>query len=279
MSIRIGFAANNENEKNTETAEVSTSASAVTNQPKTEARKSVVDIYFPERKLTCSYFNDKFDLKCGDIVYVDGKLEGKQGRVVSINYNFKIKLSDYKKVIAVVNTDVKGEFFLTGSHFVTGDKNALPYEQIIAWFKAPISDDDEIISSSDDTAFSIDCLEDAFDRETAEAGFDDIYLEDRVNYIELNCGKVRAIVAGERHTHEIEFNFDGEKISALTCDCYSAKNCEHEFAVIIVLKEVFESIKENCQSISESNYIAAVNKALFSEQVIDNAEKGSFKFE
>ena len=275
MSIKIGFAANNENENKTETAV----RNIKSNQTKIKARKSIVDVFFPERKLTCSYFNDKFDLKCGDIVYVDGKLEGKQGRVVGINYNFKIKLSDYKKVISVANTDIKGEFFLTSSQFVSSDRNALPYEQIITWFRAPISNDDEIISSSDDTVFCINSLEDAFDRETAEAGFDNIYFKNRVVYIELNSGKVRAIVQGEKCTHEIEFNFDGNNISALTCNCYSAENCKHEFAVIIELKEVLKSIEENYPSINTKNYISAVNKALFFQQVIKNAEKGSFKFD
>lgn len=59
-------------------------------------KKSVVEVFFPARHLTCSYYNDIFNLKHGDIVYVEGKLEGLRGRVVDINYNFKIKLSDYK---------------------------------------------------------------------------------------------------------------------------------------------------------------------------------------
>lgn len=42
---------------------------------KTEAKESVVRVYFPARGFACSYYNDKFDLKKGDGVYVDGKLE------------------------------------------------------------------------------------------------------------------------------------------------------------------------------------------------------------
>ena len=44
------------------------------------------------------------------MVYVDGKLEGQRGRVVEVSYTFKIKLSDYKRVIAVVDTNVSGQF-------------------------------------------------------------------------------------------------------------------------------------------------------------------------
>ena len=82
-------------------------------------RKSLVQVRFPGKGMALTYFNDLFDLKVGDRVYVDGKLEGQLGLVVEISYNFKIKISDYKKVVAVVNTDVHGQFFMAGSHFVT----------------------------------------------------------------------------------------------------------------------------------------------------------------
>ena len=54
--------------------------------------------------MTLSYYNDLFDLHRGDLVFVVGKLEGLRGIVVDVSYNFKIKLSDYKRVIAVADT-------------------------------------------------------------------------------------------------------------------------------------------------------------------------------
>ena len=100
-------------------------------------RKSLVQIRFPGRGMALTYYNDLFDLKPGDRVYVDGKLEGLLGRVMEVNYNFKIKISDYKKVIAVVDTDVSGQFHMAGTHFVSFDPAALPVEKIKLWFKAP----------------------------------------------------------------------------------------------------------------------------------------------
>lgn len=88
-------------------------------------RKSVVQVRFPGKGMALAYYNDQFDLKLGDLVYVDGKLEGQLGRVVEIAYNFKIKISEYKKVIAVCDTNVTGQFFMAGSHFVTFDPTAL----------------------------------------------------------------------------------------------------------------------------------------------------------
>ena len=99
--------------------------------------------------MALSYYNGEFDLKVGDRVYVDGKLEGQLGYITGVSYNFKIKLSDHKKVIAVVDTEVHGQFFLAGSHFIAFDPAVLPKEQIALWFKAPAQDDEEYVSKID----------------------------------------------------------------------------------------------------------------------------------
>ena len=83
----IGFTTTSDNE-----VTVPNSNDIIATQNNT-ARKSVVRVYFPVRNMTLSYYNDMFDLHKGDIVYVDGKLEGLQGRIVDITYSFKIKLS------------------------------------------------------------------------------------------------------------------------------------------------------------------------------------------
>ena len=58
----------------------------------------------------------------------------------------------------MVDTNVKGEFYMVGSHLVTFDANALPKNEAVSWFKAPIKEDDEYVSGSDETSFSIDDL-------------------------------------------------------------------------------------------------------------------------
>ena len=55
-------------------------ASAVTVQAEpqqkiTIPKKSLVKVRFPEKGMALTYYNDQFDLKIGDRVYVDGKLE------------------------------------------------------------------------------------------------------------------------------------------------------------------------------------------------------------
>ena len=74
MAFKIGFATEVSEKKNTETIP---SAPKETIVP----RKSVVQVHFPTRNMKLAYYNDQFDLHCGDLVYVDGKqspLEGAQ---------------------------------------------------------------------------------------------------------------------------------------------------------------------------------------------------------
>ena len=128
MKHKIGFWA--------ETQEDSVRTAQSAAKPSSPPKKSLVQVYFPKRNMTLSYYNDQFDLQVGDIVYVDGKLEGLRGHVTAVSHSFRIKLSDYKRVIAVADTHITGELHIVGSHLVAFDPKTIPYEKIITWFKA-----------------------------------------------------------------------------------------------------------------------------------------------
>lgn len=268
MKFKMGFETEMEHEDK-RIAEV-----AAIQKDETIVKKSVADVYFPDRQLTCSYYNDKFDLKRGDIVYVEGKLEGMRGRVVEINYNFKIKLSDYKRIIGVADTNVIGEFHLAGSHFITVDEGALKYEQAATWFKAPESEEEYISSRSDETFNIADLSGMKIKSQIAERGHE-YYIENRVVYIELNHGKGRALVTGSK-TYDVEFDYNGEDISGLVCNCYCTGACKHEFATMLQLRDILFAIKNEYPLINHNNYVAAVSKNSFFEFVIDGNTKGTF---
>ena len=149
MKLPIGFVTNEKSEK-TEIRPVVTK--------ETVPVKSLVQVYFPERNQTLTYFNDRFDLKKDDLVFVEGKLEGLRGIVKSISKSFKIKVSDYKKVISVADTDVSGQLHMAGSHFVTFEPSVLPYEKVRAWYLPPVNEEEEYETGNDDQAFSLDKL-------------------------------------------------------------------------------------------------------------------------
>ena len=272
MSFKIGFTAQTEQDEHRMVEKTSTK-----NDYLPVAKKSVVDVYFADRHFTCSYYNDMFDLKRGDFVYVEGKLEGLRGRVVDVNYNFKIKLSDYKRVISVANTDVIGEFHLAGSHFITIDDYALTYSQASTWFKAPVNDDEEFVSGADDTVFNLTNLTGInIDSDVADRGHD-YYMENRVVYIELNAGKGRAIVNGKK-PYDVEFNYNHKTgdISGLVCNCFCTGACKHEFATMLQLRDIFAIIEKEYPSFNPDNYLAAIVKSMFFEYAIDTKTKGTF---
>ena len=97
MKLKIGFNSVRNNTPDTQPTQPEY-------QPTIAPRPSVVQVRFPDWTKDLAYYNDRFDLKAGDFVYVDGKLAGKRGRVTQVNYNFKIKRSDYQQVIATADT-------------------------------------------------------------------------------------------------------------------------------------------------------------------------------
>ncbi len=259
MSFKIGFALPVENEKET----------FVKKEEKcfdTPVRKSLVDVYFPERNMTLTYFNDAFDLKEGDIVFVEGKLEGKRGNVVKVIYNFKIKPSQYKKVISVADTHVHGEFYTVGSHFVTSNELSLPYLKIKTWF-APSQEETFEVGDGDGYEFNINDLKGMkISPEKAERGYD-YYMQNRVLYIELHAGHGRAFVEGSE-IYEVDFRFEKGNVKNLTCSCFCIDDCKHEFAVMLELSEILKTLSDNKMNIDSDRYLACVQKRLVYEYVL-----------
>lgn len=239
-------------------------------------RRSVVQVRFPGKGMALAYYNDRFDLKPGDLVYVDGRMEGQLGRVVEICYNFKIRISEYKKVIAVCDTQVTGQFFLAGSRFVTFDPAALPAEQVTLWFKAPEQEDEGYVSSSDDTAFPLNDLTGMNVSSAIVERGRGYYSEDRVRYLCLDDTHGYAIVEGTE-TYTVEFEYHDGLISELVCDCFCSCPCKHEVAVLLQLRETLEMLdKHYAHEYERTGYFAAITKGTLFSFAIDSQETGSF---
>ena len=238
-------------------------------------RKSLVQVRFPDRGMTLSYYNDKFDLKPGDFVYVDGKLEGQLGRVVDVNYCFKIKLSDYQRVIALVDTHVSGQFFFAGSHFVTFDPHTLPRKQASLWFKAPPMEDDEFASGTDDSGFHLEDLESMKVTAAIAQRGRGYYMENKVRYLCLDGAQGYAIVEGTSG-YEVEFEYRDGEISNLVCDCPCGYPCKHQVAAMLQLRETLSFIEEHyMDAFRQTGYFAAVHKATLFVYAIDGKQTGS----
>lgn len=236
-------------------------------------RKSVVQVYFAPDHRSLAYYNDQFDLHPGDLVFVDGKLAGQQGCVTQVSYNFKIKLSDYKRVISVADTAVDGTFYAAGSHLVTFDRSALPACQAAGWFLPPAKPEEEIVSGTDDDTFSLD------GRWAGDAVFQrgyDYYKRGLVRYISLDGRTGYAIVEGTS-PYEVEFACENGEISRLVCSCFCGGCCKHEVAVTMQLRDLLERVERDYpDAYARSGYFAAVYRQTLFEYAVDRRENGPF---
>lgn len=270
MKLKIGFT-DSSNEEEIKLNE------QYAKQPDTPV-KSLVQVRFPDRNMTLSYYNDKFDLHCGDLVFVDGKLEGLRGIVVDVSYNFKIRLSDYKRVIAVSDTEIKGELYMALSHFIAFDSSVLPYKKVLGWFKASSYEDEEIVVCNDDSSFVLDNINDMkIGTQIADRGYD-YYMQNKVVYICVDNTHGRAIVTGTV-PYELEFTYKNGEISNLICDCFCSYTCKHEFAAMLQLRETLKEIEKNyADKFQESNYFAAISKSVLFNFCVNNQNTGSIIF-
>lgn len=238
-------------------------------------RKSVVQVYFADRHITLAYYNDRFDLHRGDMVYVEGKLEGMLGRITEVNYNFKIKMSDYKRVIAVADTEVHGKFFMAGSNLLTFDRKAIPSKKVKTWFMSPDKVDDEYACGNDGTTFRLDNLENVKVTPVVAERGQEYFDDNRVKYISLKGKKGYAIIEGSE-AYEVEFEYNNGEISRLVCSCYCSYNCKHEYAAMLQLRQILEVIeKDHAEEYERTGFFAAVNKDTLFSFAIDGKEEGS----
>ena len=236
--------------------------------------RSVVQVQFPGCESTLSYYNDRFDLRCGDFVFVEGKFAGIRGRVTEVNRNFRIRLSDYKRVLSVADTRVSGRFYMAGSHFVTFDRSALPPAKAATWYFAPEEDDDGFVCGSDDSSFHLNDLSGFKIREIIAKRGHQYYLENRVRYLCIDGTRGYAIVEGTK-PYEVEFEYRDGYISGIVCTCPCGFNCKHEFAAMLQLRETLDAIEAHYPDIFNGYFADVYRQTLFSF-VLDSKEEGSF---
>lgn len=237
--------------------------------------KSLARIRFPSKDMILDYYNDLFDLQKGDMVYVEGKFAGERGIVIDVIYNFKIKLSQYKRVIAVLNTEIHGTFQILGSHFVTFDRATLPKEQVATWFKAP-AEEEYITGEGDSTPFPLSDLAGLEIKPQIVTRGHEYYMENRVCYLCLDGTKGYAIVEGSE-AYEVEFTYRDGQISQMMCSCpYNSTHCKHEFAMLLQLRDVLDLIDEDYKAEYEkTNYFAAISKGTLLNFSVLSKESGA----
>lgn len=224
----VGFGA--EDEKKPEQA-------AVTGVQETQVSPTLVSVRFEEHGRTLTYYNDRFALKEGDRVFVSGKLEGQIGLVESVTTKFRIRLSDYQRVVSTAQTPIAGTYTPVMDKMRSYDAEALAPEAFRKWILPPDPmerPDDEITVGGgwtvpiDDPARAEGVDHAAMDRAV------DYCRSGKVAYIAVRDGVGTAYIEG-RHWYEVTFRLDHGALVEAFCDCPYCGLCKHLLAVGITL--------------------------------------------
>lgn len=204
--------------------------------------RSLVSIRFADVEKSYTYYNDRFDLSVGDRVYVSGKMAGRMGMVASVNTRFKIKLSDYEKVVANPHIVFRGDYEQVLDKMVAyhGEVSAALFR---SWVMPPQQEEDEIVMG-DGYTLSLNHLRDCDDVEPAVLKRALTYCEEgRVRYLSLENGVGTAFVEGSKW-YEVNFRYDGGEVTDVYCDCPYPGLCKHSLAVVLTLQVLLDHVRE-----------------------------------
>ena len=216
--------------------------------PKTAPVRSLVSVRFPSYCMPLTYYNDRFDLHEGDVVFVSGKLAGTPGTVAGVSTKFRIHTNDYEKVLSVLDLHVHGVFHRVGPRMVCSDLSALPPAQFESWVfppkaaDAPAEEDDLVCGEG----YCLDLSEPEACEDLRPVILERAvcYCEEgRVRYLSLQDGAGRAYVEGRRW-YRVDFRYtpDGQ-MTDLFCDCPCPFLCKHEAAAALTLRALLQDAR------------------------------------
>ncbi len=225
------------------------------------AKKSLVQVRFADVHRSYSYYNDQFDLKDGDLVYVSGCLAVKIGYVESVNYRFKVNLADYERVLAHLKVEIHGTYHQIMGKLVSYDTEAIKPDMVRSWVKPPVPEDEEPPEYVQGEGYSFD-LEHFTESDEVESVVLQRALDycrtGRVRYLTLRNGIGTAFIEGSTW-YEVNFTYKDGVVSDLFCECPYSKLCKHNLAVLITLKKLLKEI--------DGEYFTAVDWSYFMQML------------
>ena len=207
--------------------------------------RSVVDVVFQDDTVL-RYYNDRFDLRAGDGVYVSGKRAGSMGIVKSVTTKFKINLSCYERVLARIDFQLRGSFEPIGVFMVGVTPDVDPSPELFRFWVQPPEDEETEYACGEGYELELDHFEqdDEVDPKVLSRALD-YCRRGRVRYLALRDGVGTAFVEGTAW-YEVNFRYDAGRITELYCSCPYLGLCKHELAVLFMLRALLKELKCNC---------------------------------
>ena len=202
---------------------------------------SLVEVAF-ENGMHLSYFCDFPQIKVGDMVMVEGKLENSVGEVKKILTSFKKPKFITFWIKKIITIEISGEFIKFGDYFLSFTHD-LTAEKFITLYSRIKYEDNEVYGRGDE-AIDLPSLQasEAFSDEVKERG-KRIFTSENVPFIWVKDGVAKAVVRGG-NWYEVDFSVEGDTVTKIACDCPYFGNCKHEYAVLLAYKDFLKKIKK-----------------------------------
>ena len=246
--------------------------------------RSVVRVRFFGSRINYLYYNDKFDLHPGDLVYVAGSMAGHMGRVETVTTKFKIHIGDYKKVTARLDRTLRGTYTqATEAFMVCFDRASISPAQFRGWVIPPreknkrlvpisaaafagigyvLTDEPDDLVVGDGYRLLLNELEISDDLAPQVLARAKEYVEDHcVKYISVEQETVTAFIQGS-DWYELNFKLSDGYVSELYCDCPYPGLCKHAAAVLLILRKLLDQ-----PEFTEAEQFVAVENDFFWEML------------
>ena len=203
--------------------------------------RSLVTVSFDDDGRELTYYNDRFDLEPGDRVFVSGKFAGKPAVIEEVFTKFKIRPSDYQRVIAVAGCPVRGTYEAVLNKMVCTGGDAMTPDEFRSWILPPRTEEEEEFIYGEGYDLDIFRFEEDEEASPALSGRAADYCSSgKVAYIGGRDGIGRAFIEGGSW-YELEFRLSGDRVTEMYCDCPCPGLCKHLLAVAMTLGSLAEN--------------------------------------
>lgn len=241
---------------------------------------SVAEVYFYEEDVSLPYYTDRFDLKEGDMVFVEGKMAGKRGQVQKICHTFRIKADEYEQIRCVVTFSKPSKLYFSTSHLIEFRARALSVKQVKSWFGIPDEKVELLIGEGTETFRVSDPFTTGINYEFGMKAHNEYFRKNKVKYLSLENGNGYAIVVDDQ-PYEVRFRMDKNGTGrALTCSCREVGVCVHSQAVVFELWELMDTIMGKYRhEYLRFNRFYAVSKDFILPLLMNAKQSGSITIE
>ena len=200
--------------------------------------KNLVEVRF-EDGFTLSYFSDLPEIKVGDVVTVEGKMENQIAVVKKVLKSFKKPKFEMKWISGVIDTNIAGVYFKIEDDVVSLD-TTLTVEKFLSIYAGVKYKENEAVGE-DDIELNLEELEksDLFDDELVKIRGQKLFKDGYVPFIYLKSGVGKAVVRSSNgdEWYEIDFRCKRGRITYIACDCPYFGNCKHLYAFLLKLRD------------------------------------------